>query len=58
MPGIDFRGLHLPHLRTLALNRMTFTHDWQVDWILSHGATLQALLLDDCPLIHDVWTKY
>lgn len=53
LPKCDFRPLHFPRLKTLAFGNMTFTHDWQIDWIVSHGATLQSLTLDDCPIVHD-----
>jgi hypothetical protein len=26
-------------------------HDWQVDWIVSHGSTLQELCLGDCSIV-------
>lgn len=51
-PACDLRDLHMPKLRSLALGLMTFTHDWQLDWILSHSATLESLTLDDCPIVH------
>jgi hypothetical protein len=53
LPKCDFRPLHFPHLKSLAFGNMTFTHDWQIDWIASHGQTLQSLTLDDCPIVHD-----
>ncbi|CAD0114054.1 unnamed protein product [Aureobasidium uvarum] len=37
----------LPKLRTLILGNMSFTNDDQIDWTLSHGATLEELILDD-----------
>jgi len=52
LPKADFRGLHLPKLRKLDLGNYTFRHDWQLEWILSHGATLEELTLDDCPIVH------
>ena len=57
LPKCDLRGLHFPHLNSLALGNMTFTHDWQLDWIISHGATLEALTLDDCPIIHQAMVR-
>lgn len=42
---------HLPNLKSLSLGKMTFTHDSQLSWILSHAATLEELVLDDCPII-------
>lgn len=53
LPKCDLRGLHFPQLKSLALGNMTFTHDWQLDWIISHGRTLKSLTLDDCPIIHE-----
>lgn len=55
LPKCDFRGLHFPRLRSLTLDYMTFTHDWQLDWILSHGDTLTSLTLDNCPIVHGFW---
>lgn len=40
-----------PSLKTLNLGNMSFTHDEQLDWILSHAEKLQKLVLDDCPII-------
>lgn len=54
LPKCDFRGLHFPKLKSLALGHMTFTHDWQLDWITSHGGTLESLALDKCPIIPDI----
>lgn len=53
LPKCDFRSLHFPRLRGLTFGNMTFTHDWQLDWIISHGSTLESLILDDCPIVHD-----
>lgn len=53
LPKCDLRKLHFPRLKRLALGKMTFTHDWQLDWILSHGQTLESLTLYDSPLVHD-----
>ena len=51
-PLCDLRDLNFPNLNGLALGNMTFTHDWQLDWITSHASTLQTLTLDDCPIVH------
>jgi len=32
------------------LGNYTFTHDWQLDWIISQD-TVVELVLDDCPII-------
>ncbi|KAL1605209.1 hypothetical protein SLS60_004753 [Paraconiothyrium brasiliense] len=50
-PFCDLRPLHFPHLQSLSLGNWTIAHEWQIDWILSHGATVEELLLDDCPII-------
>lgn len=55
IPKCDLRSIHFPKLKSLELGEMTFTHDWQVDWIISHGATLKHLSLRDCPIVHDIW---
>ncbi|KAL4908351.1 hypothetical protein BDW74DRAFT_166097 [Aspergillus multicolor] len=52
-PKCDFRDLHFPRLRSLALGNHTFIHDSQLQWILSHAATLRELYLDDCAIIHE-----
>lgn len=54
LPKCDLRGLHFPNLRSLNLGNMTFTHEWQLEWILSHGGSLERLLLKNCPIIPDV----
>jgi hypothetical protein len=53
LPKCDLRKLHFPKLKSLAFGMMTFTHDWQLDWIISHGQTLESLRLYDCPIVHD-----
>ncbi|EDN92448.1 hypothetical protein SS1G_08311 [Sclerotinia sclerotiorum 1980 UF-70] len=35
----------------LELGNYSFSHDWQLDWILSHGETLQVLILDFRPIV-------
>ncbi|KAM0717023.1 hypothetical protein Q7P37_006875 [Cladosporium fusiforme] len=57
-PKCDLRGLHFAKLTSLCLGHMTFTHDWQLDWILSHGDTLRSLTLDNCPIIPDARLSY
>lgn len=42
---------HFPRLKSLALGKMTFTHDTQLQWLLSHYRTLEQLTLDDCPIV-------
>jgi hypothetical protein len=53
-PKLELRGLHLPHLQTLALSQYVISHDWQVDWILSHRATLRELYLDHCSILFQI----
>ncbi|KAF2248195.1 hypothetical protein BU26DRAFT_458336 [Trematosphaeria pertusa] len=50
-PFCDLRGIHFPKLKSLVLGNFTIAYDWQIDWILSHGATLEELILDDCPIV-------
>lgn len=50
-PFCDLRSVHFPRLKSLSLGNFTIVHDWQVDWILSHGPTLEELILDECPII-------
>lgn len=44
--------MHFPRLKTLALGNYTFTHDWQLDWLATHSATLEELYLDDCIVVY------
>ena len=53
LPKCDLRGLHFPKLKSLDLGNMTFTHEWQPEWILSHGISLERLSLKSCPIIPD-----
>ncbi|KAJ4363517.1 hypothetical protein N0V83_009812 [Neocucurbitaria cava] len=51
-PIVDLRQVpSFPQLKSLSLGNFTVAYDWQIEWILSHGPTLQELLLDDCPMI-------
>ena len=50
-PHCDLRDLHFPRLKSLTLGRMTLAYDWQLEWILSHSDTLEALVLDYCPIV-------
>lgn len=56
LPKCDLRGLHFPKLKSLILGNMNFTHEWQLEWILSHGSTLEALALHHCPIIPHIET--
>ncbi|KAF1974614.1 hypothetical protein BU23DRAFT_430003, partial [Bimuria novae-zelandiae CBS 107.79] len=51
-PFTDIRTVHFPHLVSLALGNWTIAHDWQFDWISSHGETLQELILDDVCIVY------
>lgn len=63
-PKMDFRLLSrgingtggLPNLRTLALGKYVFSHQWQVDWVAQLGSDngrggLEELYLDNCPIL-------
>ncbi|KAL4907077.1 hypothetical protein BDW74DRAFT_176679 [Aspergillus multicolor] len=56
-PKLDFTGVHFPHLKSLALGNYAFVHYSQLQWILSHGDTLQELYMDDCAILHEVSIK-
>lgn len=45
-------GLHFPHLKSLAFGKWTISHDWQIDFITSHGPTLEELIFTRCPIMH------
>ncbi|KAF2176195.1 hypothetical protein K469DRAFT_494383, partial [Zopfia rhizophila CBS 207.26] len=47
-PKLDFRCLYFKKLESLMLRRYTFTHDWQLDWILLYHSTLRELVFDSC----------
>jgi len=52
-PRLDLSGVHLPHLKTLALGNFTFSHpQHQLDFFTSHAATLENLYLDHPELIY------
>ncbi|KAL4890879.1 F-box domain protein [Aspergillus ambiguus] len=53
-PKLDLSGIHFPHLKSLSLGNYTFSDDSQVEWILSHAATLEELFFDDCAVLYDV----
>lgn len=44
--------LKFPHLKSLAFGKWTIAYDWQIDFIISHGATLEQLILTRCPIMH------
>ncbi|OJD14987.1 hypothetical protein AJ78_04709 [Emergomyces pasteurianus Ep9510] len=53
-PKLDLQDIHFPNLQSLALGNYGFVHDTQLDWILSHGTTLQSLYMDDCAILYEV----
>lgn len=55
-PLLDLRNLHFPKLKTLSLGNFVFSHNWQLDWILSHAATLEELYMDNCPILFAIRT--
>ncbi|KAF3008567.1 hypothetical protein E8E13_007216 [Curvularia kusanoi] len=46
--------LHFPHLKFLAFGNWTIAFDWQIDFITSHGETLEQLIFTCCPILHAV----
>ncbi|KAJ4302667.1 hypothetical protein N0V90_001556 [Kalmusia sp. IMI 367209] len=56
-PFMDVREIHFPNLVSLALGKWTVAHDWQFDWITSHGATLEELILDDVAISYIMWME-
>lgn len=57
-PKADFRGMHLPQLRHLEMGKWTISHDWQIDWLISHGETLSTLWMDDCHILAKAWAYF
>ncbi|RLL95950.1 hypothetical protein CFD26_105976 [Aspergillus turcosus] len=53
-PKLELSEVHFPHLKSLVLGRFSFFQDSQLEWILSHGATLNELFLDDCMILYDL----
>ncbi|KAJ4993665.1 hypothetical protein SVAN01_00719 [Stagonosporopsis vannaccii] len=51
-PRWQLGGLHFPSLKSLAFSKWTIGFDWQLDFITSHGQTLEQLNLTDCPILH------
>ena len=50
-PKIDFRRIHFPLLEDLMLSRFTFSHDWQMEWLLDHAGSLRRLSLIRCAIL-------
>ena len=53
-PKLDLRNIRLSNLRTLALGQYIISHDWQIDWIVSHSTTLHELYLDHCSILYQI----
>jgi hypothetical protein len=52
-PKLDLRNVHFPCLENLTLGTYCFAFDWQVQWIVSHGSTLQKLYLNECFILYE-----
>ena len=50
-PKIDLRSIHFPYLESLTLSRFTFSHDWQMYWLVNHADTLKRLSLTNCAIL-------
>lgn len=50
-PKVDFRHIRFPRLRSLALAGFTFSHDWHLEWLLSHAGSLRCLRLVSCTML-------
>ncbi|TVY84612.1 hypothetical protein LSUE1_G002214, partial [Lachnellula suecica] len=55
VPKADFRDLHFPKLKKLDLDNYTFSHEWQLGWLLSHGGTLEELVLEDASIVSHIY---
>ncbi|RLL97664.1 hypothetical protein CFD26_105317 [Aspergillus turcosus] len=53
-PKLDLSDVHFPHLKSLSFGNYCFVRDSQLEWILSHAATLTDLYFDDCAILYDV----
>jgi hypothetical protein len=58
IPKCDLRNLHFPKLTSLTLASTMFTHDWKLDWIISHSKRLESLTLLSCPIVYDAVVIY
>jgi hypothetical protein len=51
-PFVDFRDIPtFSRLKSLCLGNFTIAHNWQINWIVSHSATLEELIMDDCCIV-------
>ncbi|RHZ54879.1 F-box protein [Aspergillus thermomutatus] len=53
-PKLELSEVHFPHLESLAFGNYCFVRDSQLEWIVSHAATLTDLYFDDCAILYDV----
>ncbi|KAF7158668.1 hypothetical protein CNMCM6106_005458 [Aspergillus hiratsukae] len=53
-PKLDLSDIHFPYLKSLSFGNYCFVQDSQLEWILSHAATLTELYFDDCAILYDV----
>ncbi|PCG90480.1 Hypothetical protein PENO1_098930 [Penicillium occitanis (nom. inval.)] len=53
-PKLEASEVHFPNLKSLAFGNYCFVRDSQLEWILSHAATLTDLSFDDCVILYDV----
>ncbi|KAF7178188.1 hypothetical protein CNMCM7691_006860 [Aspergillus felis] len=53
-PKLELSEVHFPHLKSLAFGNYCFVRDSQLEWILSHAATLTELSFDDCAILYDM----
>lgn len=53
-PKLDLRSVHFKRLCNLTLGNFTFSHDWQLDWILGHGSTLERVSLRGCRILTQI----
>ncbi|KAL5366279.1 F-box domain protein [Aspergillus floccosus] len=53
-PKLELSEVHFPHLKSVAFGNYCFVRDSQLEWILSHEATLTSLSFDDCAILYDV----
>jgi hypothetical protein len=66
-PRWQANNLHFPCLKSLALGKWTIAHEWQIDFITSHGPTLEQLIFTCCPIMlassltrrqeHNLWRE-
>lgn len=50
-PECDLRDTHFPKLQSLILDGVSFWPNFQLEFILSHSATLEKLTLEDCCIV-------